>query len=111
MYRNNSLALLRKELGMTTRTFGQKITLSHSMVLEMEKGNKQVSDRTLNDICKTFNVNRDWFETGNGLMFNDYLEELNISEEIKEMMQDYLSLDEEKQLLFRNMLSALLNKK
>ena len=67
---NERLVKLRKELGLTTRSFGEKINVSASTITNLEKGTRNITDRTISDICREFSVNESWFRTGEGEMFN-----------------------------------------
>lgn len=64
---------LRKKLRLTQQDFAEKLSLSSNLIYLMEKGDRQITDRTIKDICRTFNVNEVWFKTGNGDMFGELL--------------------------------------
>lgn len=70
-YLNERLAALRKKLGYTTRTFAEKLNLSAGAITNMEKGTRNITERTISDICREFNINEHWFRTGEGNMFQD----------------------------------------
>ena len=79
----NRFKELRKELRLTQEEFASKIELSRSYVNLIEMGKKIPADRTIKDICRIFNVNHKWMETGEGNMFlpaiseeADYVSEL-----------------------------------
>lgn len=42
------------------------LSLSQNFIAQVESGKKNVSDRTISDICREFNVNEDWLRTGEG---------------------------------------------
>lgn len=56
-------------LGIKKTNFADKINVSQAFVSQLCAGVKQPSDRTIIDICREFNVNRTWLETGGGEMF------------------------------------------
>ena len=61
---------LRKNvLGMTQADFAQRINTSRSNLANVEISTFEVTDRMLNDICREFDVNREWLDTGEGEMF------------------------------------------
>ena len=60
---------LRKELKLTQSEFADKIGLSRSYINLIEMGSKIPAERTIKDICRIFNVNYIWMETGDGNMF------------------------------------------
>lgn len=71
---NERLALIRESVGLTTRAFGEKINLTGGAITNMEKGIRNITERTVSDICREFDVNEDWFRTGEGNMFTELTE-------------------------------------
>lgn len=63
---NERIKTLRKKLNMTQDEFSSKVGLSRNFIAQLETGAKAPSDRTIKDICRTFNVNEEWLRTGNG---------------------------------------------
>ena len=51
------LQYLRKQLKLTTRAFGASINMSGGAITNMEKGQRNITDRTVKDICREYNVN------------------------------------------------------
>lgn len=49
--------------------FASRLGLSRNFINQVENKKKNVSDRTIIDICKEFNVSEDWLRTGTGEMF------------------------------------------
>lgn len=102
---NKQIKELRKILNITQEEFSSKIGLSRNFIAQIETGTKSPSDRTVSDICRVFNVNRDWLLTGSGDIFNhpedevativsDLLEEDNpMYDLIKSIMKTYQKLD------------------
>lgn len=68
---NQRIKELRKSLNMTQDEFSSKIGLSRNFIAQIETGTKTPSDRTINDICREFNINEEWLRTGNGEMYKD----------------------------------------
>lgn len=62
---------VRKALGMTQPEFGERIGLSGSALSNFENGTRKITDRTVAQICKEFNVDYKWLTTGEGQMFVD----------------------------------------
>jgi transcriptional regulator with XRE-family HTH domain len=60
---------LRKELGMSQAAFAEKLGLSQNFIWQVEKGQREPSDRTISDICRVYGVNEVWLRTGEGEMF------------------------------------------
>ena len=93
---------LRKDiLKKTQDDFSSRIGLSRNFIAQIETGVKIPSDRTINDICREFNVNEEWLRTGNGKM----LKEKTINEELVELTDKLLS---EESTSFKNRLVSAL---
>ena len=60
---------LRKKLNVTQQEFADKLKISRNFVAQIEIGNKVPSDRTIDDVCKEFNVREEWLKNGEGEMF------------------------------------------
>ena len=56
-------------LGLKKTVFADKLNVSQAFVSQMCSGASQPSDRTIADICRTFDVNEEWLRTGEGDMF------------------------------------------
>lgn len=68
---NERIKLLRKSLNMTQKEFSLKIGLSRNFIAQIETGAKSPSDRTIKDICRSFNINENWLRTGQGKMIQN----------------------------------------
>ena len=65
---NDNIKNLRENiLNLSQDNFSKKIGLQRNTISLIENGKRNPSDRTIKDICKTFNVNENWLLTGNGL--------------------------------------------
>lgn len=66
------IKFLRKEkLNLTQPDFGKRVEISSAAICKIENGDRNPSDQTIKLICREFNVNRFWLETGKGNIFND----------------------------------------
>ena len=120
---NNRLRLIRKERHLTQEEFGKKIGIeSRAHISALENGNRTITDRIINDVCREFNVNEEWLRTGKGEMYKtttdevkSYVEDLlNYSGEgnsfydtIIEMMKTYHNLDEQSKKIMRDYFQAI----
>jgi len=68
---NEKIKAVRDSLSLTQTDFGNKIGLKQNTVVQLEKGQRAVTDRTIILISQTFGVNEDWLRNGNGEMFNE----------------------------------------
>lgn len=71
---NQRVRTLRKTLGLTVETFGDKLGMSKSSVSGIENGRNGASEQTIRLICSTFGVDYFWLTEGKGEMFVDSLD-------------------------------------
>ena len=71
MEMHERIVAVLKETGLTKTAFAARLNLSQPHVSRLCTGETRPSDRTINDICKTFGVNEPWLRTGEGEMFVD----------------------------------------
>lgn len=70
---NERIKKLRREMlsnPLSQKEFAERIGLSENFVWMIEKGQRAPSERTINDICREFGVNRTWLEFGSGEPFS-----------------------------------------
>ena len=60
---------IRNYYKLSQEQFGARIGITRASVSQIEKGTNGASNATLLNICREFNINKDWLETGNGNMF------------------------------------------
>ena len=88
----NRIRELRKHtLGMTQKEFSTKLGLSENFIWQIEKGEREPSDRTITDICREFGISEKWLRTGEG----DMRIPMSRDEEIADMVGKALSGDNE----------------
>lgn len=69
----NRLKKLRKELGLNQTEFANRLGLTQSTITLLEHGKTPITDKHIKPICSVFNVNENWFKTGEGQMFAEDL--------------------------------------
>lgn len=79
---------LRTALKLSQAKFAEKINLSRNFIGLVECGDRNLSDRTITDICQTFNVNEEWLRTGDGEMFRKLTRNQQLSEFVNDVMED-----------------------
>lgn len=84
---NRNLKILRESLGLSQKEMASKLLVSDTIISRIEKGDRKVTNRLLTQICKEFNVNKDWFLSGEGEMFNS-LDDLELSELMGKLFAD-----------------------
>ena len=104
------LKYLREELHLTTRAFGAAINMSGGAITNMEKGTRNITERTIRDICREYNVNSGWLISGTEPMFDDENIDLDIDDEVKQLAKQYSMLNENDRELVRKMINSLAEK-
>lgn len=98
------LKKIRNDAGLKQAEFAKKIGIGHSTLGMMEIGKREIKPRYIKTICSMFNVNEEWFCTGNGDIYiqtdNDLLEKLSdkyhLSSLQKKMLTIFISMDDDK---------------
>ena len=84
---------LRKSLGMSQEKFAKEIGLTKNFISLVETGQRNLSTQSIKLICRLFDVNKEWLETGKGEMFIQKTE----NEKIAEFLADVLKAGEDDQ--------------
>lgn len=112
---NDRISEVRSNLKLSMEKFGEKIGISKQSVYKIEKGENNPSDQTLKLIVNEFNVDPFWLETGVGDMFtaipetiiDELIDEFDLDERDKLIIETYLSAPEEQQNAIKNFLLTL----
>lgn len=90
---NSRILKLRKNLKLSQTEFGKSIGVSRGVINNIDRNLVDVSTKPLlvDQICKEYNVNRIWLETGEGEMFED----ISRDEEIALRVGQILSEDDD----------------
>lgn len=104
------LKYLRKQLNLTTRAFGASINMSGSAITNMEKGTRNITERTIREVCREYNVNPDWLINGTEPMFEDIISELDIDDNVKQLTKQYSLLNDADRELIKRMINSLAEK-
>lgn len=104
------LKQLRDTLNLTTRAFGATINMSGGAITNMEKGTRNITERTIRDICREYNVNFDWLVNGYEPMFADVISKLDIDNEVRQLAQQYSLLNDSDRELVKKMIDSLAEK-
>lgn len=68
---NKRIKILRKELGLTQSQLAESLHITKSAIANIETGARNITDRTISDICREFNVNEEWLRNGTEPMFKE----------------------------------------
>lgn len=117
MNSNDRVRELRKNLGLTQADFGEKIGLKQAVIGQMEKGARNLTDRTVLLICEKYNVNEEWLRDGKGSMFNEDDETIisevaaqyHLGDLDKAIMKIFLELSPEKREAFKDFAFTLVD--
>lgn len=102
---------LRNKMGLTQAEFANKINISRSHLSGLENGTRSFTERIICDVCREFDVNREWLENGHGEMHSDILKELDIyDEDLKEFINIYRELDEDAKKYFKEIMIKTIRK-
>lgn len=66
---NARIKEIREVKGLSQADFAEMLNLKRNSISLIEVGKRNPSDRTILDICNTFNVSEEWLRTGEGEMF------------------------------------------
>ena len=119
----NRLKAVRSTLNLTQAEFAKTIGLTRATIASYEGGYLDVSERTINDICRVHNINEKWLRTGEGPMFKQQSDidnqlaaevaKLIQSEDefIKKLIHAYLSLPDDAKGKVKDFVTALMKDK
>lgn len=114
---------LRKTLNLSQEAFAEKFGMTKNYISLVETGNRNLSDRAIGDICRVYNVNREWLINGDGETFLPpedeeaaYVAELLGDEDnplydiIKAIMKTYSELGNKEQSVLKSFAKDLAEK-
>lgn len=100
---------VRKALKMNQTDFAARLGMTQGGYARIELGKRQLTDRTILQICKEYHVSEEWLRTGNGDMFLetkcDFLNKLSktmhLTPDMKDTLDQFLTLpdDDRKSIL------------
>lgn len=101
---------LRNSLKMTQKEFGNKIAVAQTYLSQMEKGDRDVTEKILLLICNLFPVNENWLRTGQGTMLletkdsfiDTLMQKYSLDELDKKMIQCYLDLTQSQRTVIKD---------
>lgn len=113
---------IRKSEGLSQDEFASKINLSRSIIGCYENNLRNISDRTIKDICNKFNINEEWLRYGTGekhtipvdvYELTKVLADISTSDnkKLNDVISKISKLDEKYLNLIEDLVDALLEKK
>lgn len=73
---NERMREVRKHEKLNQTEFANRVGISMSSISQMERGVINPTNQTIEFVCREFNVNRSWLETGEGEMKKPPLDEV-----------------------------------
>jgi transcriptional regulator with XRE-family HTH domain len=107
---SDRLRIIRKHFELTTRAFGKSIKLTGAAITNMEKGRRNITERTIDDICREYRISQQWFLNGIGPMFVNILDGIKMSYEVRQITEKYAQLSEHDKILVHNLVDSLMEK-
>ena len=109
---------IRKVLGLSQEEFGNKLGLVRSAISSYEGGRRVPPEQSIKSICREYNVNYIWLVNGDGEMFlnitnailDQLINEYNLTEDDKEIIESYINLSEQSRTVFVNYLKNIFKK-
>lgn len=77
---------VRKALGLTQQQFADRLQMAKPSISAIEYGTSGMSERTISNICREFEVSEEWFRTGQGEMFAPKTREKEIADIAKQLL-------------------------
>ena len=103
---------IRKILKLNQADFADKLGLARATIASYEVGNSLPSDRTINDMCREFNLQEQWLRTGEGPMFKQQSDIDNqLAAEVAKLIHAYLSLPDDAKDKVKDFVTALMKDK
>jgi transcriptional regulator with XRE-family HTH domain len=121
---NDRIVELIDEFGIKKIQFAERLGISSAYASQLCSGVRTPSDRTISDICREFNIRREWLEAGEGPMKLpeadedlDYINRLLADDDaetvrfIKKFLRAYNDLSPADQKIIDNLIRTLTNQK
>lgn len=116
----NRIIKIREDNHLSQEKFAEKLGLSRNFINQVENGKKNISDRTVSDICRLFNINENWIRTGTGDQYiesdnklSTYVSQITDSDDdfIKDFIMVYMELDEDSKMALRKIADAMVQRR
>lgn len=116
----NRIIKIREDNHLSQEKFAEKLGLSRNFINQVENGKKNISDRTVSDICRLFNINENWLRTGTGDQYiesdnklSTYVSQITDSDDdfIKDFIMVYMELDEDSKMALRKIADAMVQRR
>lgn len=82
------IKLVRKANNLSRQAFADELKLSRASIESFEIGRRELTDRTISDICRVYGVNEEWLRNGTGEMFKPLDREQRIAKITKQLLKE-----------------------
>lgn len=97
---NERIKLVRIDLGLSQKEFGERIGISRDMIANIENDRVEVKPLLMQHLCDVFHVNSDWLRTGEGDVFvktddsafSDFIKTHGLDDADAAIMRAYIGL-------------------
>lgn len=83
---NTQIKKIRELLGLSQSVFAEELNLQRNSISLIENGKRNPSERTINDICNKFNVNKKYLISGEGEPFTVFSDEEELGSYIADLI-------------------------
>lgn len=116
------IKFLRENLGLTQKTFAEKVSVSRSTISTIESGGSKPGARLISDICTKFSVNKEWLVNGDGDMLIKNFQDVELAYLLgkfssenssfkKKFISTILTMTDDELKIIENLIYTLANKK
>lgn len=111
---------IREQEGLSQEKFAQRLGLSRNFINQVENEKKNLSDRTISDICREFCINEDWLRNGTEPMkisksgkLSAYMGEIVSGDDylIQDLIEVYMELDSDSKKALRIIADKMVEKR
>lgn len=114
---NERVKQIRVALNLTQKEMGQRLTLAQTYLSQIEKGDRDVTEKIFKIICLELNVREEWLRNGKGPMFvendetiiSEVAAQYHLGDLDKAIMKVYLELSPEKREAFKDFAFTLID--
>ena len=106
---NSRMREIRLDSGLSQAKFGKVLFISQDHVSSIENGRRSLTERTIDDICNKFCVNKEWLKYGTGEKYIDPTIDMDVPEKHKDLIRKFSKLNSENQDKLLKILDVFLN--
>ncbi len=82
------LHTIRTHNGLSQGEFAQSINLSRGGYVGIERNINNATDRVISDVCRVYGVKEKWLRTGEGEMYEDHSEDMDLAAQLNSLLSD-----------------------